>query len=339
MLDVWMRPVRGIEHSVTSKGVFKLYLGSAEVGGRVRFIEPERLAPGGEALARVMLASPIVAGPFDRFVIRDSGRGETVAGGEVLDAHPLQRKLTRADRAKRASELDARRAAGREGLGDRILAERGVIRSAELDLLGGGAPGNSALPGYAASAEWLSTNTSALTAALDAYHRANPLVRGMPREQARAAIRIGDAEIFASLVVALDGSVTAEGPVLRLTTHSVTLSPEHSAARDRLVAELDAAGLQPPALKDLERAHGSALLKALLETGELVRISNDFAFTANRYARAKEQIAGAVHSNGPITASQVKTLLDTSRKYVIPLLEHLDSVGFTRRNGDTRTLA
>ena len=339
MLDVWMRPVRGIDHSISSRGAFKVYLGSAEVDARLRFIQPERLSPGGEALARLSLANPIVADAFDRFVIRDSGRQETVAGGEVLDAHPIQRRLAGAARTDRVAELEQRRTAGRDGLVDRILAERGVIRTTELELLGGVAPGNGALPGYAASADWLASNTAAITTVLDSYHRSNPLVRGMQREEARAAIRIDDAELFAALVTALAGSVTAEGPLLRLTSYSVTLSPEHSAARDKLVAELDAAAFQPPMLKDLEREHGAALVKALVEAGQLVRFSNDFALTAARYAEAKDLIAGGVRDKGPLTASHVKELLGTSRKYVIPLLEHFDSAGFTRRIGDTRTLA
>ena len=339
MLDVWMRPLRGIEHAVSSRGAFKLYLGSAEVDARVRFLEPEKLAPGGEAFARLTLSSPIVADAFDRFVIRDSGRSETVAGGEVLDAHPLRPKLTVADRATRVAELEARRAAGREGLVERILAERHVVTTMELELLGGTTPSIGALPGYAASTEWLRTNTAALIEALDTFHRANPLVRGMPREEARAKVGLNDTELFAAFVSSLAGRVSADGPLLRLTSHTVTLSPQHSAVRDKVVAELDGTGMQPPTIKDLEGVYGAALVKALLESGELVRFSSDLALTARRYDETKEQIAAAVRDRGPLTASQLKELLGTSRKYIIPLLEHFDSVGFTRRNGDTRTLA
>jgi selenocysteine-specific elongation factor len=336
-LDVWMRPVRGIDHAVSGRGAFKVYIGSAEVDARVRFLDPAQLAPGGEAFARLTLATPVVADAFDRFVIRDSGRRETMAGGIVLDAHPTQRRLAGDARATRVSELKLRLDAGREGLVERVLAERGVVAAKELELLSGATRTDGSLLGYAASPDWLDQATDRLTGALDAYHRSNPLARGMPREEARTAVRIG-ADLFAALVSALDGRVAEEGPFLRLTSHSVTLSPEQSAVRDRLVADLDAAGLQPPSLGELEQMHGAALVNALVETGALVKFSTDLALSAARYAETKERIAAAIRVEGPLTASRVKELLGTSRKYVIPLLEHLDAAGFTRRNGDLRTL-
>jgi len=131
--------------------------------------------------------------------------------------------------------------------------------------------------------------------------------------------------------------IAADGPLLRLTTHAVTLSPEQSLARDRLITELDAAGLQPPTLAELSRAHGTSLVKALVDSGELVRFS-DYVLTAQRYESAKSAIAAAIGEEGSLTASRTRELLGTSRKYVIPLLEHLDTIGFTTRSGDVRTL-
>lgn len=337
-IDVWMRPVRGIDHAVSGRGAFKVYIGSAEVDARVRFLEPAQLAPGGEALARLTLATPVVADPFDRFVVRDSGRRETVAGGVVLDPHPVQRRLAGTARARRVSELSERGEAGREGLLERVLFERGFVATRDLEWLTGTTRTDSALSGFAVSPAWLEKTTAALTGALDNHHRSNPLTRGMPRELARTAARIDDADLFAALVSALDGRVVEEGPLLRLASHSVTLSPEQSAARDRLIGELDAAGLQPRSLGELEKHFGAALVKALVENGTLVRFSSDLGMTAERYAETKKRIADAIRSEGPLTASRVKELLGTSRKYVIPLLEHLDAVGFTRRNGDIRTL-
>ena len=76
----------------------------------------------------------------------------------------------------------------------------------------------------------------------------------------------------------------------------------------------------------------------LLDDGALVRVADDIVFTEDQIADAKEQITRATEADGPMTASQVRALLDTSRKYAIPLLEYLDAVGFTRRAGDVREL-
>jgi selenocysteine-specific elongation factor len=337
-LDVWIRPVRAIDHQVSGRGAFKVYIGSAEVDARVRFIEPPVLAPDGEAFARLLLGSAVVADTFDRFVLRDSSREETVAGGIVLDAHPTQRRLTGAARAKRVEELRARREAGREGLLDRLVSERGFVSIDEAERLAGVRPVESRIAGFAVSEAWLKQAAERVVQALGDFHSANPLARGMPKDEARAGSGVDDVKLFSALIAALADRITAVGPLLRLTSHAVTLSPEQSLARDRLVAELDAAALQPPTVTDLSRAHGASLVNALIDSGELVRFSPDYMLTSQRYDGAKEAIAKAIEENGPLTASRAREVLGTSRKYVIPLLEHLDAIGFTQRSGDVRTL-
>ena len=80
-------------------------------------------------------------------------------------------------------------------------------------------------------------------------------------------------------------------------------------------------------------------MKALVESGDLVRFAPAYALTRERYAEAKGRLAAAIGSEGPLTASRAREVLGTSRKYVIPLLEHFDAIGFTKRAGDVRILA
>jgi selenocysteine-specific elongation factor len=141
------------------------------------------------------------------------------------------------------------------------------------------------------------------------------------------------------LIDALGDRVAAEDTLLRLATHRVTLSPEHAAARDRVLAELDGAGLAPPTLEDLGLTYDPALVTALVESGDLVRIARDLALTRERYEQTRKQIADAIGAEGPLTTSRIREILGTSRKYVVPLLEHLDAVGFTKRRDDVRVLA
>ena len=337
-LDAIMRPVRGLNHAVSGRGAFKVYIGSAEVEARLRYIDPDRLEPAGEAFVRLQLAEPVVAEPFDRFVLRDSGRRETVAGGVVLDAHPVRRRIAGPDRPVHAEGLRARRDAGRDGVARLVVEEREVVSVNDMVWLAGVRPADGPLRGFAVSETWLARASTTLLDALASYHAANPLASGIPREEARLRAQIDDTKLFAALVEALGDRVAADGTLLRLTTHRVTMSPEHEAARDRLMTELDAAALAPPTLDEVARAYGGALLKALIESGDLVRFSPDHALTRDRYEKARRSIEDAIRSEGPLTTSRLRELLGTSRKYVVPLLEHLDAAGFTRRRGDVREL-
>ncbi|MFY9588645.1 MAG: selenocysteine-specific translation elongation factor, partial [Actinomycetota bacterium] len=181
VLDVVVKPVRDLERPLTGRGAFKLHIGAAEVDVRIRFLDPDRLAPGGEAFARLSPSEPVVAAEFDRFVLRDAGRGTTVAGGTVLDAHPTVSRLGDAALKKRIEDLQARRAADREGLAALVVAERGVVPITDLAWLTGSTQSIGPVRGYAVAHAWREDKTKSLEAALARFHAENPLARGMPR--------------------------------------------------------------------------------------------------------------------------------------------------------------
>jgi selenocysteine-specific elongation factor len=81
MFEGWIRTVRGLNHTLTARGAYKLYAGSAERDARLRIFPTDELAPDGEAFVRVTVARPVVLDFKDSFVLREAGRQETVAGG------------------------------------------------------------------------------------------------------------------------------------------------------------------------------------------------------------------------------------------------------------------
>jgi selenocysteine-specific elongation factor len=99
----------------------------------------------------------------------------------------------------------------------------------------------------------------------------------------------------------------------------------------------DAGGLSPPPLAELERRHGRALVRALLDAGDLVK-AGDVVFTRGSVEEAMATIKDAIEREGPLPTSAIREILGTSRKYAIPLLEFLDAKSFTRRDGDRRAL-
>ena len=336
VLDVSVRTIRGLDRALSSRGAYKLHLGSAEVDARLRLLGGPDLRPSATGFARITLASPIVADAFDRFVLRDASRDRTVAGGEVLDPHPAHRRI--GDPARREAELENRRAAGRLGLADAVISERRVVSLEDLRWLAGAVTVSEPLKGYAASAGWLADATERVTRALDEFHAANTLARGMPRDMLRAAAGFDDAKLFAALLAATPG-IVEEGTLVRRADHRISLSPGERAARDAMIDAVEAGGFSPPLLGELAATHGRALVEALIGSGDLVQISRELALTQKRYEEAKSAIARSIREDGPATAARIRDVLGTSRKYLIPLLEHLDAVGFTKRSGDLRMLA
>jgi selenocysteine-specific elongation factor len=113
------------------------------------------------------------------------------------------------------------------------------------------------------------------------------------------------------------------------------MSPDQQRARDRVLTAIQSGGFTPPLAKDLDA--DSALLRALVDSGELVRIG-DFYLTSSQGTEARTRVRNAIQASGPLTVAQIRDLLGTSRKYAVPLCEWLDQTGATLRQGDARIL-
>lgn len=119
--DALLRVLPALDHEVSRRGAHVAYFGSGEFAVRVRVLGAHALAPGSEGLVRLHLPRPLALLPGDRFVLRESGRDETVGGGEVLDVAPVRP----ASKAKPDRSVD------------RVIAEHSWIPVDELEAITG----------------------------------------------------------------------------------------------------------------------------------------------------------------------------------------------------------
>lgn len=89
--DASLHVLAALDHDLSRRGAFVAYIGSGEHPVRLRVLGTETLAPGADGSVRLFLPRPLPLLPGDRFVLRESGRDETVGGGEVLDIDPVLR--------------------------------------------------------------------------------------------------------------------------------------------------------------------------------------------------------------------------------------------------------
>jgi selenocysteine-specific elongation factor len=336
--DVELRAVRGLERAFTPRGAFKVYAGAAETDARVRFLDGNRLEPGGRAFARLRTSRPLVLAVGDHIVLREAGRRETLGGGPVLDIAP--------GKGARAPErLVARMAAAPEELPGLLLGERGAVAVADVPRLVGAEADPACVIGAWAVDPALPTEWErAVTEALEAFHRREQLAPGMPIGDVRAivtrSLAAAGAPSDATLVDAAVDAMLAAGTVertattMRLSGHRVSLDPADADVR-RLV---DAIGgdheTAPPSIGELERIGVRRdVIEAAAAAGLVVRISKDLVVTPALVARAEATMRSAPDG---ITVSAFREALGTSRRYALPLLEHLDRAGVSRRDGDLR---
>ena len=338
VIEARIRPVRGLTHPLSPRGAFTFHAGAAERSARIRLYGATSVSPDG-SFARIRLSSPLVLDVHDRFVLRESGRRETVAGGVVLDPAPPQRPgATAADR------LERREKARREDIPALLLAERGAVREAELRTLTGFAeiPGAERVSGWWISEQVRSVAETAAIELLTAHHEANPASEGSDVAEIRHAVADavrragspGDDELAASIVDDLvqRDTIARSGSFLRIPSHRAEVVPGEL---ERLTAAVAAGEPTPPSMSELQRnGFARETIESAVRSGALVRIAPDLVLTPAFVERAVDIVREA--KDAGITVGDVRARLGTSRKYAVPLMEHLDRTGATRRSGDLR---
>ncbi|HSS94308.1 MAG TPA: selenocysteine-specific translation elongation factor, partial [Candidatus Dormibacteraeota bacterium] len=326
---------RGLRHGAE----LLLHTGTVEVGCRAILLEGDTIEPGAQGWIQLYLERPIAVANDDRFILRIPSPSLTVAGGQINDVAP--RKHPRHDAAVRES-LE-RRAAGDVLQEELRKYPRGVAASALLKATLANDADVSRLRAHRVG-DWLfaedawSAIADRATRELTAYHAAHPLRRGMPREELRNKLAI-QPHLFGAVVKALaeEGRLEDREGEIAAPSHKVAIESSDGPASS-LLDLLGREPFAPPSLAEAMRTAGvsTEVVRAMAQRGDLVRVSDDVAFTRDAYERAVVVVRELIASSGSVSVAQVRDRLGASRRPVLALLEHLDAAKVTRRVGDAR---
>lgn len=171
-------------------------------------------------------------------------------------------------------------------------------------------------------------------------HQQHPLRSGLSKEEWRSRLNLSPklaADVFALL--AAEGQLEAVGSLLRLPGFVPRFTEAQQQQVNALLQRFRASPFTPPSVAEAEALVGAEVLGALVEQGQLVRVgagSESVLFLKESYDQALTAIARYLREHGTITAAQARDVLGTTRKYILPLLEHMDMLKMTRRTGDER---
>jgi selenocysteine-specific elongation factor len=320
------------------------------------------LKAGGSAFAQLRLDKPLLLLPGDRFILRRYSPVVTIGGGTVLDARAPRHKRKDAavapflgvlEHGTREEILGSLVEAAPRGMTlPEIVARTGWIEAEaratadrlaaakRVRLLGGA-------PMVVAPAQAVTSSAAAIRKAVETFHRANPLLPGIPKQELRARAGRARVEIFEAALNDLVAARTlvVAGDLVGQAGREIALSAEESRAKELIEREFESAGLTVPdfasvlAKLPVDAARAQKILQLLLREKVLVKISSDLVFHRNTLLKLREMLAKYRKERGarlPITV--FKELAGITRKYAIPLLEHLDREQVTRRAGDERVI-
>ena len=343
-----VRSARPLKHNET----VTCHLFTGETPGRVRLLSHDRLGAGEEGWAQIHLKEPLPAVKGDLFVIRSADA--TLGGGKVVDPNPARRHR------RFLSPIIQRLQAMDEGSGEESLlsavehwgpcdlrtlsqkanvsldeAGSGVGELAEQGLVVvlGDASGQVESVIYSAAA-WESLKGAGVKSVRE-HHGQHPLRRGLPREELRSRLGLSPQAFPQAMErLASEGALVEDGAWVRLPGHEATPSSQQQSQMDAYVKALQAEPYAPPTDYPLD----AELLALLMDEGKVVRVSDSVVFSAQAYRQMVEKVKEHIAQQGKITVADGRDLFGTSRKYVLPLLEHLDQQHVTRRVGDERVL-
>ncbi|MFI5209584.1 MAG: selenocysteine-specific translation elongation factor [Gemmatimonadales bacterium] len=341
-LDVRLESLADMSDRLAERTRVRVSLGTTEVMARLHL----RPGAGGQAwaLARLALESPVVARGGDRFVLRSFSPVTTIGGGTILDPVPPRRgaawpaSLGALQPGERLAALVARRREGARVADLPVLL--GTSDSATAALVDRGA-GLTNIGGRLVPASMMRDLERAALEQVEEWHRLHPADPGAPIETIRKTLsRTGGLAMAAIEAQVAKGSLVRREALLIRSGWSAS-GGASTEEIERLVLMLEAAGLTPPSLAELEASSGKADLRTMLKPpvaeGRLVAVAPDRYFAAgpiNEFVAALQ----AVGTGGAITPTVLRDRLGLSRKFLIPLLEWADRRGLTRRNGESRVL-
>jgi selenocysteine-specific elongation factor len=362
-LDVRFRLLKDVSQPLLHNTEVKMFVGAAEVAARVRLLGVEALQPGEEGWLQLELSQPVVAVRSDRYILRRPSPAETLGGGIVIDPQPRGRHkrfsietLQRLEALTRGTPsevlMQALLAVGAAPLQEVVLRsnlDEAAAAQAVQDLFSKGqlldledrTSSNAALAGdtlVSSQGFWEQTVSRALKE-LEAYHKAFPLRRGIPREELKSRLKLAP-RLFSSTLRRLSASAEIEesGPLVLKKGHMLKFTPQQQNRIDSLLAKFAAAPYSPPSVKECQAEVGEEVYNALLETGMLIPLPPDVVFRRQDYEQMIAEVRRLMEKQGTLTAAQVRDRFNTSRRYVLALLEHMDTKGMTVREGDVRRL-
>jgi len=321
VIDVELDALPG--NDFRNRASLQSYVGSGEHAVLVRLLDDEH------RYARMRLDEPVPLAPGDRLVLRDPGERNTVGGAEVLDVAPT----LRARDAPAALSLP---------LGRRLLARHGWLAPGELDRLAGVGPKEAAalvddlvrcgaVPagGWLVDGDTLAAVRAAAVRRTREHHAQSPVDPGVELASLASTLRIDPDRLRAALDD--DPELVVERGIVRAVTHRPHLaeSPEAGA----FLAALEAEPFAPP--EPASVGADAALVRWMLREGVVVDLDG-IVFAASALDEARRLIGAALAERGAVTVADVRDLLGSTRKYVLPILSRLDTEGVTRRRGDDR---
>lgn len=355
MIDVKLKCLETARLPIELWDRVHLNIGTREVLARVVPLGQDRILPGEEGFAQLRLEEQLAVKKDDHFIIRQYSPVITIGGGTVLDANP--------EKHKRFNE---------NILESLKVKESGQEEDILLDFLISRSYG---LTSVKEMSEYLNISQKQVQKFLDElsqrddvkqfgqyymarqrfdefsnemealvvnYHQKHSLRSGMPVEEFRSTYNKIPVKELDTVLKTLteNGILLIDKQYIRHRDFKIEMTDDQAGIKEEILKILKTSAMTPPTVEELTHYHDpeyDAVLNLLLDS-DVKQVDRYTFLLRSVYEQAIADIISFIEQNGSITLAQTRDLFDTSRKFALKILEHLDDQGITKRKDDVRVL-
>ena len=359
-LDVHFRLLKDASAPLLHSSEVKFFLGASEVVGRVRLLGQDMLLPGSTGWLQLELRDPVIAVRGDRYILRRPSPGETLGGGTVVDPQPARRHkrfdpavLDHLKMLEEGAPSDvffraafALSIAPYSEITARSRLSTDLAHQAALELIDSGQllrldNGSGPLQPdvlLITLPQWEQLTRQAV-GELSQYHRSYPLRQGMPREALKSRLKLQPRPFqFLLRLWSQKNLVVEQGALVAQSGFTVVFTPQQQNQVKQLLARFSQSPFSPPTVKECQAELGEELFAALMDQQIFVLVHPEIIFLKKDYEALRSWVEGHFQQQETLTVAEFRDRFNTSRRYALAFLEHLDGIGITRRDGDFRKL-
>jgi selenocysteine-specific elongation factor len=359
-LDVQLSLLEDAASPVKNGSVVRFLTGTKEAIAKLRLLDRRVLEPGETVIAQLDLDREVATRAAEHFLLRTYSPMHTIGGGRILDANAerhrrfdktvterLETFATGDHELVLAQRLDE---CGALGVDLTVLA---ADLGTEVDALASTSLSSAAVRvGKAVVVERSAYEAlqDQVVAVIEMFHREHPFSNGVDAGSIANALDAKpsqDVLRYAINQLVGQGRIAAVKDVFSLPGYDpfARLTERERALLERIEGAFLASGIEPPSPRTVVGSDktGQGVYRLLLESGRLVRLKtydrkSEMVLHANVLEKAKQAIEREFPYPAPFALKDVRDVLGSTRKYIVPLMEHFDASGATVRSGDLRRL-
>ena len=364
MIDCKLHYLKSALKPLKNRQRVRIYHGTSEIICRVVILDKKEVNPGEDSYVQFRLEKQLTSQRKDRFVIRSYSPMSTIGGGIIIE--PSAKKAKRFNE-EYIEELRIKEKGNTQNILEGVIKNLSESYPKEEDILKALGKNEASIKDQLKRLvdngtivilnggektvylhkDFLNEKINVLEDILEKFHENNPLKIGISKEEIKNKVfgKKIKQKIYDCIMEFLENEnvIKTYKNFVSLIDFQPKYNDMQNAIRKNILSEFKKQKFIPPKYSDLEsmckdKKSFKMVFESLVDREDIVKVSENFWLLSEYYQKAKDIVINFIKEHGSISVAEFRDELQTSRKYALALMEHFDTIKFTKRMEDKRIL-